>query len=220
VLGTRFAADIALACDVPRLLRAVLAEGAPRWPECRASWIDRLAALRREIAAKRQDEAMDRIVAEIAARLPTDAIVTADAGSFARPLYRSVPFRPPQRLLAPISGAMGFGVPAAVAAALRHPGRRVICFVGDGGFLMTGSELAVALERRLALTVVLSNNGGYGSIRIHQERHYPGRLSGTTLVNPDFRKLAEAYGAAYHRVEGSLPDAAFGPGLVFLELVH
>jgi acetolactate synthase-1/2/3 large subunit len=220
VLGTRFAADIALACDVRRLLRALLAESAPRLPECRTSWIDRLAALRREIAAKVEDEAMDRLVAEIAARLPADAIVTADAGSFARPLYRSVSFRPPQRLLAPISGAMGFGVPAAVAAALRHPGRRVVCFVGDGGVLMTGSELAVALERRLALTVVLSNNGGYGSIRIHQERHYPGRLSGTTLVNPDFRKIAEAYGAAYHRIDGPLPDAAFGPGLVFLELVH
>jgi acetolactate synthase-1/2/3 large subunit len=220
VLGTRFAADIALACDVRLLLADLLAADAPPMPSGRTAWAERLAALRREIAARVEDAAMERLVAEIARRLPADAIVTADAGSFARPLYRSVPFRPPQRLLAPISGAMGFGVPAAVAAALRHPGRRVVCFVGDGGFLMTGSELAVALERRLDLTIVLSNNGGYGSIRIHQERHYPGRLSGTTLVNPDFRQIAAAYGAAYHRIDGTLPIAAFARGLTFLELVH
>lgn len=220
VLGTHFAADIAIACDVRRLLGDLLAQDGSAAPSGRTAWCERLAMLRRETAAKVEDAAMERLVAEIAKRLPKDAIVTADAGSFARPLYRSVPFRPPQRLLAPISGAMGFGVPAAVAAALRHPGRRVVCFVGDGGFLMTGAELAVALERRLDLMVVLSNNSGYGSIRIHQERHYPGRLSGTSLVNPDFRKIAEAYGAAYHRTDGALPAAAFARGLTFLELVH
>lgn len=78
----------------------------------------------------------------------------------------------------------------------------------------------MALERRLDLAVVLSNNSSYGSIRIHQERLYPGRLSGTALVNPDFRRIAEAYGAAYHRVDGALPREPFGSGLVFLELVH
>jgi acetolactate synthase-1/2/3 large subunit len=220
VLGTHFAAEIAVACDVPLLLRGLLA-GAAAVPSGRGAWAERLGALRREIAARVQDAAMDALVAAIAQRLPADAIVTADAGSFARPLYRSVPFRPPQRLLAPISGAMGFGVPAAVAAALRHQRRRVVSFVGDGGFLMTGSELAVALERRLDLTIVLSNNAGYGSIRIHQERHYPGRLSGVLLTNPAFDKIAEAYGAAYHRLDGgTLPDDVFGPGLTFLELVH
>lgn len=220
VPGAHFAADVAAVCDVPRLIAELLARKPEPSPPGRHAWAERLAALRREIAARVEDPAMDALVAEIAERLPADAIVTADAGSFARPLYRSVPFRPPQRLLAPISGAMGFGIPAAVAAALRHKGRRVVAFVGDGGFLMTGGELAVALERRLDLAVVLSNNSSYGSIRIHQERLYPGRLSGTALVNPDFRRIAEAYGAAYHRVDGALPREPFGSGLVFLELVH
>jgi acetolactate synthase-1/2/3 large subunit len=97
-------------------------------------------------------------------------------------------------MLAPIAGAMGFGVPAAVAASLRHPGRQVICLVGDGGLLMTGSELAVALERGLPLKVIVSENGMYGSIRIHQEREYPGRPSGTSFTNPDLELLGRAYG--------------------------
>jgi acetolactate synthase-1/2/3 large subunit len=218
VLGTHYAADLALACAVPVLLRALVPAAPP--PSERSAWAERLVGLRRKIAARVEDPAMDRLAREIAARLEPDAIVTADAGSFARPLYRSIPYRPPQRLLAPISGAMGFGIPAAVAAALRHPGRQVVAFVGDGGFLMTGSELAVALERRLRLTVVLSNNGSYGSIRIHQQRRYPGRIAGTDLVNPDFRKIAEAYSCAYHRVDGALPAAAPGDGLTFLELAH
>jgi acetolactate synthase-1/2/3 large subunit len=95
---------------------------------------------------------------------------------------------------------MGFGVPAAVAAGLREPGRPVICLVGDGGFLMTGGELAVALERDLDLKVILSENGIYASIRIHQERDYPGRTIGTSFTNPDFELIGRAYGCEVTRI--------------------
>jgi acetolactate synthase-1/2/3 large subunit len=115
-------------------------------------------------------------------------------------VYRHFPFVYPQRLLAPIAGAMGYGVPAAVAAALRRPDAKTICMVGDGGFLMTGNEMIAAVERRLPILFILSNNGSYASIRIHQERHYPGRVSGTSLVNPDFTALAAAFGMPSRRV--------------------
>jgi len=132
--------------------------------------------------------------------LPADAIVTLDAGAFGAPAYRVIPFTPPQRLLAPISGAMGFGIPAAIAASLREPARPVFCLVGDGGFLMTGSELAVAMQRRLPLKVILSDNNTYGSIRAQQEREYPGRAIGTNFTNPDFEMMGRAYGFNVTRI--------------------
>ncbi|MBT3700041.1 MAG: acetolactate synthase, partial [Alphaproteobacteria bacterium] len=92
-------------------------------------------------------------------------------------------------------GAMGMGVPAAVAAALRQPHRQVICLVGDGGFMMTGNEMATAVQYELPIKILLSNNGAYGTIRAHQEKHFPGRVSATVLNNPDFAMMATAYGA-------------------------
>jgi acetolactate synthase-1/2/3 large subunit len=130
-----------------------------------------------------------------------DAIVTLDAGTFGAPFYRKTAWTPPQRLLAPISGAMGFGMPAAVAAALRHPERQVICALGDGGALMTGAELAVAVARGVPVKLLLSDNGSYASIRIHQERAHPGRVSGTTLENPDFLQWCAAFRVSVLAVE-------------------
>lgn len=209
VLGTHFAADLALACD-PRLLAAALEAPEKSVPAGRSSWLQRLKAEREAIARPRSFDVDDGVpfetIIEIIGRnLPGDAIVTADAGTFAAPVYRIVPFSPPQRLLTPIAGAMGFGVPAAVAAALREPGRPVICLVGDGGFLMTGNELAVALERGLSLKVILSENGIYGSIRIHQERDYPGRIIGTGFRNPDLELMGRAFGMRVTRI-GSATD--------------
>ena len=116
---------------------------------------------------------------------------------------------------------MGFGIPAAVASALRHPERTVLCFVGDGGFLMTGGELAVAAERGLALKVIVSENRSYGSIRIHQERDYPGRTIGTDLHNPRLDLIGEAYGFAVTVVRSkddlrSLEQAIGAPGPQFV----
>ncbi|SEC03383.1 acetolactate synthase-1/2/3 large subunit [Rhizobiales bacterium GAS188] len=228
MIGTHFAADLAIACDAATLITALgKPELAP--PEHRDGWIDRLKAEQRRIATPRVVAADDgvpfeSIVDHVGRNLADNAIVTLDAGSFAAPAYRVIPFKPPQRLLAPISGAMGFGVPAAVAAALRIPGAPVVCFVGDGGFLMTGNELAVAIERKLPIKVILSENHIYGSIRIHQEREYPGRTIGTSFANPDFALIAKAFGFEVTRIDelaqlDRLTAALAAPGPQFI-LVH
>lgn len=215
-IGTHFATDLAIAAPPDTVLAALGAPPTP--PPDRADWLARLAAERRLITAPRLATVDDgvpfeAVVDTVARHLPPDAILTLDAGSFAAPAYRSIPFAPPQRLLAPIAGAMGFGIPAAVAAGLREPHRTVICMVGDGGFLMTGGELAVVLERRLPLKVIVSVNGIYGSIRIHQERYYPGRPSGTGFTNPDFTLIGRSFGFNVTRI-GTLADLSRLPGLL------
>lgn len=127
--------------------------------------------------------------------LEDDPVVTFGAGNHAIWAQRYLPAHRPGSLLAPRNGAMGFGVPAAVAAALVRPGRRVLSIAGDGCFLMNGQELATAVDRQLPVLVLIVDNGCYGTIRGHQEARYPGRPSGTGLTNPDFAALARAYGA-------------------------
>jgi len=127
-------------------------------------------------------------------RLPDDAIVTSDAGNFSGWPNRFLQYRRPGRQLGPTSGAMGYGVPAAVAAKLAYPGRIVVGFCGDGGFMMTGQELATAVGEGIGPIILLFNNAMYGTIRMHQERRFPGRVVGTALKNPDFAALIRAYG--------------------------
>jgi len=110
--------------------------------------------------------------------------------------------------LAPTSGSMGYGVPAAVAAKTLYRDRTVVCFAGDGCFLMNGQEFATAVQYELPIIVVVVDNGMYGTIRMHQERHFPGRISATTLKNPDFRAYAQAFGGHGERVETT---AEFAP---------
>jgi len=196
-LGWHFPAEMALAADAQALIAALGAE-APGAPPSRAAWNARLRALHLADCEVARSNPPDGIpFAEVAKLVEQtaapDAIVTLDAGTFGAPFYRKVSWTPPQRLLAPVSGAMGFGVPAAVAAALRFPDRQVICAVGDGGALMTGGELAVAVARNAPIKLFLSDNGSYASIRIHQERAHPGRVSGTDLSNPDFLRWCEAF---------------------------
>jgi acetolactate synthase I/II/III large subunit len=138
---------------------------------------------------------MSDIVRWLGARLPADAIVCNGAGNFTTWVHRFYRYRRFGTQLAPTAGSMGYGFPAAVAAKLVHPDRMVVCFAGDGDFLMTGQELATVMQHELAVIVLIVNNGIYGTIRMHQERHYPGRVVGTTLTNPDFAALARAYGA-------------------------
>jgi acetolactate synthase-1/2/3 large subunit len=137
---------------------------------------------------------MDEIVAWLDARLAPDAVFANGAGNFATWVHRFHCYRGFGTQLAPTSGSMGYGLPGAVAAALRHPDRAVLCFTGDGDFLMTGQEFATAVANRLNIIVILLNNNSYGTIRMHQEMHYPGRTVGTDLANPDFAALARAYG--------------------------
>jgi acetolactate synthase I/II/III large subunit len=205
VIGTQFAADIAIACDALTLIGALGARN-KRLPADRRAWIERLKTEQRKIAAPRTFKVDDgvpfeSIVDHVGRHMAANAILTLDAGTFAAPAYRIIPFKPPQRLLAPIAGAMGFGVPAAVAAVLRQPDVPVICMVGDGGFLMTGNELATAIERQLPLKIILAENGSYGSIRYHQEREYPGRESGTSFANPDFELIGKAFGFTVTRID-------------------
>jgi acetolactate synthase-1/2/3 large subunit len=138
---------------------------------------------------------MSEVMAVLRERLGPDAIVTNGAGNFSIWAHRFYEFRRYPSQLAPRSGSMGYGVPAAVAAKAVHPDRPVVCIAGDGDFLMTGQELATAVQEELAVVVLVVNNGMYGTIRMHQERRYPGRVVGTDLRNPDFAALAEAYGA-------------------------
>ena len=132
--------------------------------------------------------------------LPADTIFTTDAGNFATWPTRFMNLKHKQDFLGPVNGAMGYAVPAAIGASLHDPKRHVIAFVGDGGFLMTGSELATAMQYGAAPIILLFNNGMYGTIRMYQERRFPGRPSGTALHNPDFVTLAQAYGAFAARV--------------------
>jgi acetolactate synthase-1/2/3 large subunit len=137
---------------------------------------------------------MSEVIRFLRGRLPPDTIVTNGAGNFSLWAHRFYQYGGFRTQLAPTSGAMGYGVPAAVAAKLVHPERTVIAFSGDGDFLMTGQELATAAQYDLKITFVVVNNGMYGTIRMHQEREFPGRVSGTDLKNPDFAALARAYG--------------------------
>ncbi len=143
-------------------------------------------------------------------RLDDDTILTNGAGNFTVWAHRFWTFRRYGTQLAPLSGAMAYGLPAAIAAKLVHPDRQVVCLAGDGDFLMSSPELATAVQFELPIVVVIFDNGMYGTIRMHQERHYPGRVSGTDLRNPDFAALARAFGAHGERVETT---AAAGPAI-------
>lgn len=140
------------------------------------------------------DVQMSEVIAWLNQRLPHDSILTCGAGNYTGWLHRGYQHRAFRTLLGPTNGSMGYGVPAAVAAKLTYPQRTVVAFAGDGCFLMNGQELATAAHYDAKVVVVVVNNGMYGTIRMHQERSYPGRVSGTQLHNPDFAALARAYG--------------------------
>ncbi len=154
------------------------------------------------------DVLMGPIMAHLENVLADDAILTNGAGNYATWVHRFHRFRRYATQAAPTSGSMGYGMPAAIAAKLLFPDREVIAFAGDGCFLMNGQEFATAVQYDLPIIVIVVNNGIYGTIRMHQEREYPGRVSGTDLRNPDFAALARAYGGHGETVEAT---ADFGP---------
>ena len=142
--------------------------------------------------------------------LPADSIICNGAGNFSGWWHRFWHYGQMPSQLAPTAGAMGYGVPAAVAASLRFPDRLAIALAGDGDFLMNGQELATAMQYRTDMLVILVDNGNYGTIRMHQERDYPSRQSGTALINPDFAALARSYGAWATTVQTT---EAFAPAI-------
>ncbi|MGJ8543868.1 MAG: thiamine pyrophosphate-binding protein [Sulfitobacter sp.] len=152
---------------------------------------------------------MGKVTAHLREVLPEDVILTNGAGNFTVWPNKFFKYGPKARLLAPQSGAMGYGLPAAIAAKVAHPERTVVCFAGDGDFQMNCQELATAAQAGAQPIVLILNNGIYGTIRAHQEKHYPERVSGTDMdVNPDFVALAKAYGFHAERVESTQEFAA------------
>lgn len=166
------------------------------------------------------------IIAWLSDTLPENAVIANGAGNFSIWVHRFFRYKRYGTQLAPQSGAMGYGAPAGVAAGIRHPDRIVVSVSGDGCFLMNGQELATAAQQNVAVVFIVVNNGIYGTIRMHQERHYPGRPSGTDLANPDFAALARSYGAhgeTVRRTEEFAPAferarAAHGPALIELAM--
>ncbi|MBC7781944.1 MAG: thiamine pyrophosphate-binding protein, partial [Proteobacteria bacterium] len=177
-----------------RALAPVPANSAAEWSDWSASaHADYLKTL--EPVAPPGEVNLSIVLRQLRQRLPDDAIVTNGAGNYAAWLHRFFDYRHYRTQLAPTSGAMGYGVPSAIAAKLVHPERIVVSWNGDGCFMMNGQELATAAQYGANVVFCVVNNGMYGTIRMHQEREYPARVSGTELKNPDFALLARAYGA-------------------------
>ena len=197
-IGTHFRTDVPVVASAHAFLKAWL--DLPTVARERVGWIEAAAKAREAAHAWPARgvpgaDVLGHAVAAVAELLRADGIVTTDSGNFAAWVHRIFRFKPSARLLGSACGAMGSGVPSALSASLRHPDRQVIAFCGDGGFLMTGNELATAVARRLDVKIVISNNQSYGTIRSHQERAFPSRPWGTDLSNPDFATLARAFGA-------------------------
>ncbi len=209
-LGRVYQPEIPILAGMGRFARAAAAMApvdASAWKanvgEARADYLAWTA--RREIPGKVQ---MWDIMDWLDKNLPEDAILTNGAGNYTTWVHRFHRYTGLRTQLAPTSGAMGYGVPAAIAAKIAEPHRTVVAFAGDGCFLMAGQELATAVQYGAAIIVVIVNNGMYGTIRMHQEKHYPGRVHGTELQNPHFAAYARSFGAVGEIVEET---AQFGP---------
>jgi len=224
-LGRVYRPDLAICADM-----AEFAESAALWDddivpfdageEAHAEWLEWTTA-----APAPYPLDMAACVTAMRTALAGDSIICNGAGNFSGWWHRYWHYDGFPTQLAPTAGAMGYGVPAAVAAALRHPERSVVALAGDGDFLMNGQELATAVQYGCDLLVVLVDNSTYGTIRMHQEREFPERISGTTLQNPDFAALAVAYGGWARRVEttaefiAALAEAQTRKGLRLLHLI-
>lgn len=196
-LGRNFPPRLALRVDVPAVverLHTLTRLPVERWRQwTREGRSEYLASTKPPPSVHALD--MGQLMIDLNTLLPDDAIVTLDAGNFTAWPQRFRQYRRPGRLLAPVNGAMGYGVPAAVAAALTCPQQTVVGFIGDGGMLMTGMELATAMQYQAKPILLVVNNSMYGTIRLHQERAFPGRPIATDLTNPDFAELARSFGA-------------------------
>ena len=198
-IGRVIRADLGLVAE-PADVLAALAQNARVAPAARERWISSVHGATVEAQnylLRNPTDGVDfgEVTLALAKYAPSNAVVTMDAGNMTTWAHRHWKMTPKNLLLGGVVGAMGLGVPAAVAALLVDPSRIAICLVGDGGVLMTGNELATAKAFGATPKIVISDNGIYGTIRTHQERHFPRRVSGTNLVNPDFTAWAKTFGA-------------------------
>lgn len=212
---------LGMACEPHAVVRALLQLSAPAasaTPIERQPWVDNLHALQQQLRAPVWDKTADgvnfaAVVCAVNQHLAADAVITLDAGSFSTFVFRYIAFHRGQQVLTSVVGAMGAGVPMAVAAALRNPQRQVVAFVGDGGALMTGNELATARLYGVNPIIIIADNGYYGTIGLHQDMRYPGRPfeAATQLANPDFALWAQSFGAVGITIAS---EADIGPALV------
>ncbi|SDI91227.1 acetolactate synthase-1/2/3 large subunit [Pseudomonas delhiensis] len=212
-LGRVYQADLPIQASLPAIAAAL--DALP--PLAERPWTEWTAEARADYLAyatppaspaELQGVDLAAVVGHLAETLPEDAVISNGAGNYAVWVHRFYRYRAARSQLAPTNGAMGYGFPAAIAAKLREPQREVVCFAGDGCFMMYPQELATAVQFGAALIVIVVNNGMLGTIRMHQEREYPGRICATELHNPDFVALAQAFGAHGERVERTEDFAA------------
>ncbi|MYM81344.1 thiamine pyrophosphate-binding protein [Duganella sp. FT50W] len=215
-LGSVYQAEVMINSGMPQV--AAMLAAMP--PVAASAWMGSVAAARAEYVAWQQQPAIFQdgkapldlwqVMQQIEQLAPHDVIITNGAGNYATWAHRFHRYGGMRTQLAPTSGAMGYSVPAGVAAKIIDPSRTVITFAGDGEYLMNGQELATAVQYQAGVIIIVFNNAMFGTIRMHQEREYPGRVSGTTLHNPDFAALAVAYGGAGEVVTET---AQFAPAL-------
>lgn len=203
-LGRVLRLDLPLVAN-PSAVLADLALSARVVKTAREAWVSKLNGFIRETQTFISRSPVDgvdfgEVIMALAKFAPSDCTITTDAGNMSTWVHRHWVMTPKNMLIGGIVGAMGLGVPAAVAASLVQPDRMAICIVGDGGVLMTGNELATAVAYGATPKIVISDNGIYGTIRTHQEREYPGRVSGTVLANPDFTAWANSFGVVAYKL--------------------
>jgi acetolactate synthase-1/2/3 large subunit len=201
-IGRVFRVDLGIPADPAEVLKALLARGAPADAAKRTGWVEGLHSRHLKLLEKTWEPTTDginfaAIVCEVDKHLAPDAVVTSDAGNFGSFIHRYIGFKPGQEFLSSIVGAMGSGMPMAVAAGLRRPGRQVVAFVGDGGALMMGNELATACQYGGCPILIISDNSMYGTIGMHSYVRYPDRkfMQAMKLTNPDFAAWGRSFGA-------------------------
>ncbi|MBM7069052.1 thiamine pyrophosphate-binding protein [Actibacterium sp. 188UL27-1] len=224
-LGRVYATQLSAVASAPDALRALMAQPEKQHDD---SWLRMLRSHYESWQTPQTTPGavkMEQIIRVLSDTLPPDAIITNGAGNYAAFVHRYFRFKGYGTQVAPTSGSMGYGLPAAIAAKLENPEKTVVCMAGDGCFQMTLNELSTAMQHDASVIVIVVNNGRYGTIRMHQEKIYPGRVSGTDLVNPNFVDLIKSYGGDGCKVlktedfRGALQQATQSNKLSLIELV-
>ena len=216
-IGRVWRPELGMACSPYEVIKGLLARTPPADGAKRRGWVDGLHAIHRKLLAKTWEPTTDgvnfaAVVCEVDKHLADDATVTSDAGNFGSYLHRYLTFRPGQLFLSSVVGAMGSGMPMGVAASLRRPGKQVVAFMGDGGALMAGNEIATAFQYGATPIIVISDNSMYGTIGMHTHVRYPGRpiMNSNRLTNPDFAAWGRSFGAEGITIE---TEAEVGPAI-------